>query len=460
MKKTKIICTLGPASEKVSTLKKMINAGMNCARLNFSHGTYENFALLVKNCREASKQTNKYLSLIQDLQGPKIRVGELPEKGIELKNRQNIILSTLKAKNTIPIQYKGLPHDVNKGDTILMDDGLLELEVLSTNKKNQIKCQVIHGGILKSHKGINVPTASISANPLSEKDKKDLLFGAKFNFDYIALSFVRSGKDIIDLRKLLEKNKIKSGIIAKIERPEAIENIEEIIKESDAIMVARGDLGVEISPEKVPVIQKKIVHLSRLHAKPVIVATQMLQSMIENPRATRAEISDAATTVFEHADAFMLSNETSVGEYPLEATKTLANVAKETEKEIYKQKEIINDLEFKDSISATKSACKNACDIASDINAKYIVVISAKGYTTRLISRHRPKTPIITITNNKEILTKLPLIWGINQIIYDPKLKLETPYILKILNKFLKRNDNIVLVNIQKNNSVISSIKI
>src|SRR3989339_524792 len=372
MKKTKIICTLGPASEKVSTLKKMINAGMNCARLNFSHGTYENFALLVKNCREASKQTNKYLSLIQDLQGPKIRVGELPEKGIELKNRQNIILSTLKAKNTIPIQYKGLPHDVNKGDTILMDDGLLELEVLSTNKKNQIKCQVIHGGILKSHKGINVPTASISANPLSEKDKKDLLLGAKFNFDYIALSFVRSGKDIIDLRKLLEKNKIKSGIIAKIERPEAIENIEEIIKESDAIMVARGDLGVEISPEKVPVIQKKIVHLSRLHAKPVIVATQMLQSMIENPRATRAEISDAATTVFEHADAFMLSNETSVGEYPLEATKTLANVAKETEKEIYKQKEIINDLEFKDSISATKSACKNACDIASDINAKYI----------------------------------------------------------------------------------------
>lgn len=473
MKKTKIICTLGPASEKVNTLKKMIRAGMNAARLNFSHGTYGNFDLLINNIRQAQIQYKANIALIQDLQGPKIRVGVLPKDGILLKQNQLIHLTTsLKLHSIIshpenlfiPIQYHKLPKEVKSEDLILMDDGLIEVKVLSTNHRDTITAKVIHGGILKSHKGINVPSAALSANCLTPKDKKDLIFGLKYSFDYIALSFVRNQDDLKTLKKLLRKYHSNAGIIAKIERPEAIQNLEEIIKESDALMVARGDLGVEIGAEKVPIIQKEIVRLANIHGKPVIIATQMLQSMITNPRASRAEISDAATAIFDHADAFMLSNETSVGKYPVEATETLASVAKETEKELNKKQYLLRSNISTREISLIEGTCGNACDMAREIKAKYIIVITKFGNTALELIKHRPLTPIITITPNKHLISKLAIMWGLNKIFLEPSFKFDTEMLslkvpeLLIEKKLAKTGDEIVIVSIQDKHHIIQSL--
>jgi len=313
MKNTKIICTIGPASDDEKTLKKMVIAGMNVVRLNFSHGSYDNFLKIIRNVRKVSKDLDKPVAIVQDLQGPKIRTGNIPAPGIIIKNGEVITLTSDKSlKDGIPFQYKKLPADVSIKDKLLIADGIIELEVISKNKKN-IVCKVITGGLVSAHKGINVPTASISADPLTAKDRKDLVFGLKNNVDFVALSFVRSGQDIKKLRKILNKHHSKAKIIAKIERHEALKNIEEIIMEADAIMVARGDMGVEVPPETVPVHQKKIIHLANLHGKTVITATEMMQSMITQPRPTRAEVSDIANAVYDHTDAIMLSNESAVG---------------------------------------------------------------------------------------------------------------------------------------------------
>jgi len=341
MPKTKIICTLGPKSDSKSELVRLIQSGMSMARLNFSHGTYEHHEKMIKNLRKAEKKLKKHITIIVDLQGPKIRIGEL-SKPIFLKRSQEIILTTniiqTGESQKIPIQYKSLPSEIKTGDHILIDDGLIDLVVLSKTKTD-IKCKVCVSGKISSHKGINAPDTNLKAiKTITEKDKKDLEFALQFHPEYVALSFVKNAKDIIDLRKFITKQLSKFSqhnfpkIISKIECQQGIKNLEKIIKISDMVMVARGDLAVEVGDEKVPVLQRKIIELSRKYKKPVIVATQMLSSMIDNARPTRAEASDIARAVFEKADIVMLSNETSVGKYPFKAAHMMKLIIREAEK--------------------------------------------------------------------------------------------------------------------------------
>ncbi len=417
-KKTKIVCTIGPASESPEILEKMIQAGMNVARLNFSHGSYPSHAKLIKNIRIAAKKLNTSIAIMQDLQGPKIRVGEMPEAGIMLKDGQHLTLTTRAIKGTaevIPVQYKHLPKDVNSGDRILICDGLIDLKVESV-KGQDIECKVIIGGLVKSHKGINVPTASISANPITDKDKKDLEFGLKNDVDYIALSFVKTAANIAELRELIREKHGQAKIIAKIERHEAIENIEEIIHEADGIMVARGDMGVEIPPEHVPLVQKRINKMANLHGKPVIIATEMLQSMIENPRPTRAEVSDVANAVFDHTDAIMLSNESAVGKYPVQAVQLLSRIAISIESELKRHQKYRNNQPFIEDVPLSFATCSSAAHMASEIEARLIVATTVSGFTAQELAKHRIYVPIVAITEDPKVVNQLQLVWGINHI--------------------------------------------
>ncbi len=421
-KNTKIVCTLGPASSDPKTLEKMIRAGMNVARLNFSHGTYSEFAKMIKTIRALSKKLNTPIAILQDLQGPKIRIGEVPKEGIAIKKGEVIILSTadktykkVHGISLFPVQFKHLHKDVGPKDTILIDDGLMELTVKKVSRR-AIYCEAATDGTIKSHKGINVPTASLSADPLTPKDLKDLAFGIKHDVDYVALSFVRQASDITRLKKILASKKCAAKVMAKIERHEAVKNLEEIVEASDAIMVARGDLGIEIPAENVPIVQKRTILLANTYGKPVITATHMLNSMIENPRATRAEISDAANAVFDHSDALMLSNETAVGKYPLEAVETLARVARVTEENVQKYEQLLPFKTRNIDTGISKATCLNAVKLALDINADAIVAVTQSGFTAQNIAKHRIYKPIITITNSKKVRNQLSLVWGLNDI--------------------------------------------
>lgn len=468
MKKTKIICTLGPASEELKTIEEMIKAGMNAVRLNFAHGTYENFTKIIKNVKNATKKLKTEVAIIQDLQGSKIRVGKLKTKGIKVKKGETLIVRTdnkeASKKPYISVDYKNLYKEVKKTNLILIDDGLIELKVKQV-KGEEILCEVTEGGIIKPRKGVNVPFSNLSTSSITPKDKKDLHFGLKHNLDYIALSFVKSAEDIKQLRKTLEKAKSDAKIIAKIERHEAIENLEEIIKEADVIMVARGDLGVEIEPEKVPLAQKEIIRTCNIYGKPVIVATQMLASMVKNPRATRAEISDAATAVMEHADALMLSNETSIGEYPVHAVQTLTNVAKEIEKELKKRQHLLPNLLKGEDMPIVDATCFNACKMANDIKARYIVVLTKKGYTAKQVAKHRIYIPIITLTKNERVKQDLAIVWGINHIIDYNVNKIPNNIEKQVAallqrKKLVKKGNEVVIVNVRKGKNLISTIKI
>lgn len=461
---TKIICTIGPASQEKSVLKKMIEAGMDCARLNFSHGTNAQFSKIIKNVKDLERSCGRQIAIIQDLQGPKIRTGEMGEKGFMVRKGERITLSINNEKNTVPIQYRGLPRDVKNGDAILIDDGMIELKVKSINaQKTKIECVVIMGGVIKSRKGINVPNASISAESLTSKDKKDLDFGLRHGVDFVALSFVKSAKEIFDLRRIIKKRQPHVEIIAKIERHEAIKNIEEIVAAADAIMVARGDLGVEMPAELVPIHQKKIIHLCNAAGKPVIVATQMLESMIENSRATRAEISDAATAIFDHADAFMLSNETAVGKYPVEAAQTLERVASAVEKDLKKHQHLLR-LPQREEMPLTNATCLNACKLADDIRAKFIVALTRTGYTAREIAKYRSFIPIVVFTPDAHVGRQMSLVWGVTKaIVQKISLTDPLPQIRKILiaNKSAKTGDEIVVCNAgRKNEKLIMTAKI
>jgi len=470
MKNTKVVCTLGPASDEATTLQKMISAGMNVARLNFSHGSYDHMKKLIRTIRKASKAENKPVAILQDLQGPKIRVGKLPENGIELKKGKTIILHAGGKKYhageppEIPVQYKNLHKDVKNGDILLLDDGYLEVEI-TRKKGEQLYCTVKTGGTLKSNKGINCPTASISAKTITPKDKKDLEFGLKQGIDYVALSFVRSAKDIHELRAILKKKKHENvKIISKIERHEAVKDLESIVDASDAVMVARGDLGIEVPAEQVPIIQKEIIHWALLYGKPVIVATQVLESMIQNPRATRAEISDAANAVFGHTDAIMLSAETSVGKYPVNAVRTLAKVARATEKEMKKKQFLLHNHLFEKDMPITDATCYNAALIAAEIKAKHIVIMTKSGYTAQQIMKHRPHTPVTVITPNENVRRQLQLVWGLNHIhviksAFKPFAK-KAQTIIPLLKKEcgMKNGEEIVIVNAGKRNNFITTI--
>ncbi|MDP2625187.1 MAG: pyruvate kinase [Candidatus Peregrinibacteria bacterium] len=472
-KNTKIVCTLGPASDEKTVLEKIIMAGMNVARLNFSHGDYDHMKKIFKNIRSASKNCKKTVAILQDLQGPKIRLGKLPEEGVPIQKGKTIILSTdgkpFNDKEeilTLPVQYRNLHKDVKAGDNILLDDGYFEV-VVEKVQGHHIHCKVKTSGLLKSNKGINCPTASISANTITEKDRKDLIFGLKQGIDYVALSFVKSADDILELRKLLENHGHPNvKIIAKIERHEAIKNLEEIAQVSDGLMVARGDLGIEIPAEQVPIVQKEIVHFGMLYAKPVIIATQILESMINNPRPTRAEISDAATTIFDHADAFMLSAETSVGKYPVCAVRTLAKVAHATENSLLEKEHLLHNHLAERDMPITDATCFGAALLAENIEANTIVVITKSGYTARQIMKHRPHTHTIAITYSETTKRQLQLVWGLNDIIVvKEKIQSEAsagknvPKLLKTLG-CVKKDDELVIVNAGRRHNFITTIVI
>jgi pyruvate kinase len=444
-KHTKIVCTIGPASDTVDSLVKLVEAGMNVCRLNFSHGTHEQHAELIKRIREASEKTGEPLCILQDLQGPKIRVGELPETGVELINGKPIIFTSGDGEipKKIPVTYPNLHEDVKKGQRLLLDDGLLEVVVKSVKGEN-VNCEVITGGTLKSHKGLNLPETDTQISAITTKDEEDIAFGVLQGVDWIALSFVRKPEDVQELRKLIGDPGIK--VIAKIEKPEAVANMDAIIAEVDGIMVARGDLGIEMPAEKVPVIQKELIAKCRLAGKPVIVATQMLDSMIKNPRATRAEISDIANAVIDHADATMLSGETASGAHPIEAVKTMAATIVETEKSKY------DDVtpEMRKSEQSEVAMTNIASILGRASNAKAIIVASLTGESARLVSRERPDQPIYVMTTSDRVVRQLNVSWGVRGYVVAkadsvPKLIEESLEILKT-NKLAAAGDEIVIV--------------
>jgi len=413
---TKFVCTLGPATESPVMLEKMIKAGMDCARLNFSHGSYVNHAKLIKEVRKAAKKIGVPLAIMQDLQGPKIRMGNLPDEGIKIKKDETIILTCGKANSKkIPVQYKDLYKEVKKNHLLLVDDGLIELRALKISGKD-IYCKVLNSGVIMKNKGINVPDAAIKINPITAKDKKDLMFGLKHDIDYVALSFVRDAKNIEDLRKIIKKSGKNVKIIAKIERKEAVLNLEKIIEAADGMMVARGDLAMEVGAEKVPIIQKKMIKLCNLAGKPVITATQMLQSMVDNPQPTRAEVSDTANAIFDHTDAVMLSNESATGKYPVRAVQVFAKVAEVVERELKKNKELLPNRILANRVNIYDALGFDACQLAESINADKLIIVTGSGLSAIYAAKHRPYTPTIVITNSEKTRNQLALIWGLNHI--------------------------------------------
>jgi len=469
-KNTKIVCTLGPQSKTVETISKMIEAGMNVARLNFSHGTHKKHLELIKNIQKAEKKTSKTIGIMQDLQGQKIRLGEIEKSKLKLEKNDKITITTKKIigkkekdRFIIPINYKDLTKDVKKDEKILLNDGLVEIQVIKINKTD-IEGKVNFGGPIGTRNGVHFPTSNISAKSLTTKDKNDLKFGLKHNVDFIALSFVKNKKDIQELKKLINKQKTKPKIIAKIERHEAVKNLKEILKEADGLMVARGDLGTDIPAEKVPIIQKRMIALANKAGKPVITATQVLQSMVKSSRATRAEISDAANAIFDGTDAIMLSNETAVGKYPIKATKTLTKVSSVIEKEIKKHQDEIY-LHYR-SHNFTNATLQNAYELSNDTSAKFIIVYTKDGFTARNIAKFRPyKSTIITITENKKTAQQLTVTWGINTTIIKKlnRKKDLNNQIIKHLKKLsiLKNNDKIIIVcNASNKESSIYTTKI
>jgi pyruvate kinase len=438
MKKTKIVATLGPASSDKVILREMFYAGLNVCRLNFSHGSYEDHAKVIATINELNEETGLNVAMLADLQGPKIRTNDMENNGVELKEGSTVTIGTeavLGTAERFSINYERLPSEVKPGERILLDDGKLSLEVVSTDGKSSFQAKVIHGGILSSKKGVNLPNTRISMPSLTEKDLNDLEFALENNVDWIGLSFVRSAQDIIELKNRIEARKRKARVIAKIEKPEAIEDIDEIIKACDGVMVARGDLGVEIPYQHVPVIQKMLIKKCIQHAKPIIVATQMMESMIHNISPTRAEVNDVANAVLDGADAVMLSGETSVGKFPVEVIKTMANIVTEMEKfdGIYNKEEIP---EKDQSRFISDSICFNACRLSQRVEAAAILTMSFSGYTAYKIASQRPKSPIYVFTSNRQILTQLNLIWGVKAFYYNKQISTDsTIYDIKQLLK-------------------------
>lgn len=417
--KTKIVATIGPASSSKEMLRALIKEGVDVFRLNFSHGKYEDHQKVIDAVRELNKEMGTQIALLQDLQGPKIRVNEV-EEGTTIVRGQELIITTrqLKGNNEIvSTSYEGLPKDVKIGDMILIDDGKLELKVKELRGEDVV-CEVVYGGSLKSRKGINLPYTKVSAPSLTEKDMADLEFGLKNNVEWVALSFVRKPKDIEILRFIIDSKKSTTRIVAKIEKPEALENIDEVIEATDAVMVARGDLGVEIWMEEVPMVQKMLVQKCNRASKPVIVATQMMESMIENPRPTRAETNDVANAVIDGADALMLSAETAAGKYPIEVIRSMVRTISSVEKQaniFYK----FQDVNTSSDNPLSENLILSACKLAKDVKAKAIVAMTQHGYAAYKASSHRPNVNIFAFTSNPAILNTMNLVWATRAYHYD-----------------------------------------
>jgi pyruvate kinase len=438
--RTKIVATLGPASASKEVLLKMIKAGMDICRINFSHGKHEDLAKIIATIREINKKHNTHVGILADLQGPKIRVGEMKDNGVFLKKNQELVMTTKPCIGTterLYISYQAFPKDVKVGEIILLDDGKLQFKVISTNKKDSVKVKVIYGGILSSNKGVNLPDTKVSIPSLTPKDLKDLEFILKQEVEWVGLSFVREAKDIIELKDIIKKRNSKTRVIAKIEKPEALKNLDEIIAVTDAVMVARGDLGVECPMEDLPIIQKQIVKKCMEHAKPVIIATQMMESMINNPRPTRAEVNDVANSVLDGADAVMLSGETSVGQYPVEVIKSMQQIIRKIEDTAYPYMQM-HAPNKKSSTYRSDSICYTACILAEHNSALGIVSMTHSGYTAFRISSHRPEALTFIFTSNKTLLCMLSLVWGVRGFYYD---KFEsTDQTMKEVNGILKHH--------------------
>jgi pyruvate kinase len=418
MRKTKIVCTIGPSSESPEMLRKLIHAGMNVARLNFSHGDFAEHGARIANIRKVSEELGKTVAILLDTKGPEIRTGKLKEEPIELIQDEKIVLTTeeiLGDASRISITYPGLPKDVQIGSTILIDDGLIGLTVTNVTD-TEIECRIVNGGTLKSKKGVNVPGVRISLPGITEKDAADILFGIEQGVDFIAASFVRKASDVLEIRELLEKhNATHIQIISKIENQEGVDNLDEILEVSDGLMVARGDLGVEIPAEEVPLVQKRMIEKCNRVGKPVITATQMLDSMQRNPRPTRAEASDVANAIFDGTDAIMLSGETAAGKYPVESVQTMSRIAERAESAL-DYRELLTRQSMAQQASVTEVISQAVANSALDLDAKAIITSTESGYTARMVSKYRPKSPIIAVTPNPHVMRKMCLVWGVTPI--------------------------------------------
>lgn len=414
MRRTKIICTIGPASEDLHVVKELLKNGMNVARLNFSHGTLEEHGKRIATIRQASRETGIPVAIMLDTKGPEIRMGLLKGGKAELKTGEQLVFTTrdiIGTKHRVSITYENLPEDVKPGDTILVDDGLISLRVQKVDE-TEIYCLVENGGEISDRKKLNLPGVKLNLPGLTEKDLEDLTFGAREGVDFIAVSFVRSAADVIAIRRIVEDLQAEIAIIAKIENRQGIENIEEIIRASDGIMIARGDLGVEIAVEEVPLAQKSLIEKCNLSGKPVITATQMLDSMIRNPRPTRAEVNDVANAIFDGTGAFMLSGETACGKYPVEAVKTMVRIAVRTEQSLNWQ-EIMRKRVVGVSRTTTEAIAHATCQAAMDLGAAAIITATQSGSTAQQVAKYHPATPIIAVTPDERVLRKLLLVWGV-----------------------------------------------
>ncbi len=421
MRRTKIVCTIGPASEDLQTIKKLIQLGMDVVRLNFSHENLQKHADRIARVREACRQLGKRVAILADTRGPEVRIKTFQGGEVELREGELFILTTEDIEGDsrrVSINYEGLPGDLRPGDRILIDDGLIELKVKKVTFR-EIETLVVHGGKLSSRKSLNLPGVSLNIPFLSAEDKRDIEFAFEQNVDFIAASFVRSAEDIISIRRLAEENGVETKIIAKIENYKGVENITEILRVADGIMVARGDLGVEIPAEDVPLVQKSIIAACNRVGKPVIIATQMLDSMIRNPRPTRAEASDVANAIFDGTDAVMLSGETAQGAFPVEAVETMARIALRTEKALEYRK-ILEHLEPVTHNTVTDAISYATCRAAQDLGAAAIISATQSGHTARMVSKYKPKAPIIAVTPSEKVASALSLTWGVYPLLCPP----------------------------------------
>jgi pyruvate kinase len=414
MRRTKIVATIGPASREPATLERLILAGANVLRLNFSYGSHEGHLAVIRTAREIAARHHRPLALLQDLSGPKIRIGEVAGGEIELEEGARLAITTdmtiTGTPELISTTYEALPRDVKKDDLILLDDGNLELRVVEV-AGSRVECEVVDGGPLRSHKGMNLPGVALSTPALTEKDKRDLAFGLQHGIDYVALSFVRRGADLEEARSLVRERGEDVPLIAKIEKPQAVERLDEILGAADGVMVARGDLGVELGTEDVPILQKRIIAAANAAGRVVITATQMLESMIENPRPTRAEASDVANAILDGTDAVMLSGESAVGRFPVESVETMARIADFTEEHATARPSPI--VPRGPGTAVTRSLARVAASVADELLCRLIVAFTESGVTAQLVSGFRPRVPVVAVTHDDRVYRRLALWWGV-----------------------------------------------
>ncbi len=450
IQRTKIICTLGPASDTPAVIGQLIDAGMDVARLNFSHGTHETHAGLLENVRAAARERGQHTAVLQDLQGPKMRVGELARGAVELKEGREVVVTTEEALGTaerIPTTYEALARDVSPGDRIFLDDGLVELRVTASDGR-EARCEVVIGGEIGDHCGINLPGVKVSSPAVTEKDLADLEFGLDHGVEYVALSFVRRAADVEQVKATIRARGAEVGVVAKLEKPEALDELCEIVEASDAIMVARGDLGVEAGPEAVPLMQKQMIRCCREQRVPVITATEMLESMVEKPRPTRAEASDVANAIFDGTDALMLSGETAVGEYPVEAVRMMRRIALAAEQPAGEAEP--RSLEGSAGLSFADAVTRAACQASADLNAAAVIACTHSGWTARQASKWRPRAPIIAATPFAGVARRANLYWGVWPLIVPEYRSIEE--MIEVVQKralerrMVKRGDTVLFI--------------